>query len=71
MEEVKDALDVHEKEFSRAQFETSVGDSTNNLHLMQPLDLDQIDVEGFNEITVALVITNQDVEPADLPTTLA
>ena len=70
MEEVKDALEVHEKKFSRVQFETSVGDSTNNLHLMQPLVLDQIDVEGFNEITVAMVITNQDVEPADLPTTL-
>ena len=59
------------KEFSRLQFETSVGDSRNNLHLMQPLVLDEIDVEGFNEITLAMVITNQDLEPADLPITLA
>ncbi|KAK2717748.1 hypothetical protein QYM36_006516, partial [Artemia franciscana] len=53
MEEVEDALEVHEKEFS------------------QPLVLDKIDVEIFNKITAAMVITNQDTKPADLPTSLA
>ncbi|KAK2704506.1 hypothetical protein QYM36_016788 [Artemia franciscana] len=38
---------------------------------MQSLVLDEIDVEIFNEITPAMVITNQDTEPADLPTTFA
>ena len=38
---------------------------------MQPFVLDEIDVRGFNEITLAMVITNLDIEPADLPTALA
>ena len=71
MEEVEDTLEVQEKEFSQVQLETCVSDSTENFHLMQPLVLDEIDVEIFNEITPAMVITNQDTEPADLPTALA
>jgi len=35
---------------------------------MQPLVLDEIDMEVFNKITAAMVITNQDIEPTDLPT---
>ena len=71
MEEVEDALEVHENQFSQVQLETSVSDSKENFHLIQPLGLDEIDVEVFNEITIAMVITDQDTEPADLPTALA
>ena len=68
---MEDALEVHETEFSQVQLETCVSDSTDDFHLMQPLVLDEIDVEVFNEITPAMVITNQDTKPADLLTTLA
>ncbi|KAK2726137.1 hypothetical protein QYM36_000555 [Artemia franciscana] len=71
MEEVEDTLEVHETEFSQVQLETCVSDSTDDFHLMQPLVLDEIDVEVFNEITPAMVITNQDTKPADLLTALA
>ncbi|KAK2708460.1 hypothetical protein QYM36_014164 [Artemia franciscana] len=71
MEEVEDTLEVQETEFSQVQLETCISDSTENFHLMQTLVLDEIDVEIFNEITPAMVITNQDTEPYDLPITLA
>jgi len=71
MEEVEDALEVHEKEFSQVQLETCVSDRTENFHLLQPLVLEEIDVEILNEITAAMVIANQDTEQADLPTVAA
>ncbi|KAK2704377.1 hypothetical protein QYM36_016690 [Artemia franciscana] len=70
MEEVEDALEVHEKEFSQVKLETCFSDRTENFHLMQPLVLDEIDVETFNKINVAMVITNHDTKPADSPTAL-
>ncbi|KAK2702674.1 hypothetical protein QYM36_018722 [Artemia franciscana] len=70
METVKDALEVQEKEFSQVQLENCVGGSTEIFHLMQPLVLDEIDMEEFNKIAAAMVITNQDIEPTDLPTAL-
>ncbi|KAK2703889.1 hypothetical protein QYM36_017815 [Artemia franciscana] len=53
MKEVEDALEVHEKKFSKVQLDACVSDSTENFHLMQPLVLDEIDVGIFNEITAA------------------
>ena len=38
---------------------------------MQPLVLDKIDVEVLNKITAAMVITNQNLERADLPIVFA